>query len=131
VDISVSWIDRINAAVLRRIARGRVQMSADANGVTKDGQTFPFADLERAVAYCHPGLVGDDLVILLDFGAGRLVPVTEHDSAWRTVVEAIDAHPRNSTRYPDWSVGLVADVKGRFELLSPRETPPSGAAGVA
>lgn len=122
----MSWIDRINAAVLRRIARGRKQMSADANGVTKDDQTFPYADLERAVAYCHPSLVGDDLVLLLDFGQGRIIPVTEHDAAWKTVVEALDAHPRNRTRYPDWSVGLVADVKARFELLSPPDTPPDG-----
>lgn len=115
----MSWIDRINAAVLRRIARGREPVTADAYGVTKDGQTLRYADLERAVAYCHPSLVGDDLVLLLDFGHGRLIPVTEHDAAWKTVIEALDAHPRNRTRYPEWSVGLVANVKARFELLSP------------
>jgi len=127
----MSWIDRINAAVLRRIARGRAQMSADANGVTKDGQTLTYADLERAVAYRHPSLVGDDLVLLLDFGRGRIIPVSEHDAAWQTIVEAIDTHPRNRTRYPDWSVGLLADVNARFELLLPRETPPDGAPGTA
>ena len=105
-------------------------MSADANGVTKDGQRRTYADLERAVAYRHPSFVGDDVVLLLDFGQGRIIPVSEHDAAWETIVEAIDAHPRNRTRYPEWSLGLVADVSAQFELLTPRGTPPDGAPGV-
>jgi hypothetical protein len=120
VDVTVSWIARINAVVLRRIARGRVKMSADAKGIGPGDNRYPYADLERAVAYCQPNLVGDDMVVLLDFGNERLIGVSHEDATWKTVTQALDAHPRNRMPYVEWSVRLVADPTAQLDLLSPR-----------
>jgi len=128
---TMSWVDRINAGIVRRISRGRARVSAEADGITTDEQGLSYADLERTVAFCQASVVGDDLSLVLDFGQGRLVTVTERDAVWKEVVDALGAHPRSRTRYADWSVGLVADVKARFELLWPREAPVDGEPGTA
>jgi hypothetical protein len=115
----MSWIDRINAAIVRRI-HGKATLIADDVGVELSGQRREYSGLHRAVAYGHPNPVGDALSVALDFGEGQIVVVSENDAAWRTVVEALDAHPRNRMPYVEWSVRLVADPTRQFDLLSPR-----------
>ena len=113
----MSWIDRINAAVVRRIA-GKDSLLADEHGIEQSGQRYAYADLERAVAYRHPNHVGDDLAVALDFGESRIVLVTENEDAWTTVLTALDNHPRSRLRSTEWQLALVAAAEGeRLELL--------------
>jgi hypothetical protein len=115
----MSWIDRINAAIVRRI-HGTKPLVADERGVELEGQRLVYADLERAVAYRHPNLVGDDLTVALDFGGGRVVVVSENDEAWATVVAALDRHPRRQRPSQEWRLALVAGAaEDRLELLTP------------
>jgi hypothetical protein len=115
----MNWIDRINAAIVRRI-HGKVTLRADANGVEQDGQRLAWSGLERAVAYRHPSLVGDDLAVALDFGQSRIVVVSEDDEAWGTVVAALDRHPRRQRLSQEWRLALVAGAaEDRLELLTP------------
>ena len=51
----MSWIDRMNAAFVRRI-HGRRPLLADEHGVEHEGQRLAYADLQRAVAYRHSNL---------------------------------------------------------------------------
>ena len=103
----MSWIDRINAAIVRRI-HGTKLAVADARGVERDGQRLEYAELERAVAYHHPSLAGDRLTIALDFGGGRVAVVCESDEGWRTLLAALDAHPRNARPSTEWRLALLA-----------------------
>jgi hypothetical protein len=113
----MSWIDRINAAIVRRI-HGKATLRADAVGVELSGRRLAYADLQHAVAYRHPNLVGDDLAVALDFGEGRIVVVCENDGAWRTVVAALDAHPRSQRPAVEWTLALVAGAEDvRIELV--------------
>jgi hypothetical protein len=118
VDFEMSWIDRINAAIVRRI-HGKAALRADDQGVELSGQRLMYADLRRAVAYRHPNLIGDDLAIALDFGEGLVVVVSENDAGWRTVVAAINAHPRSRRPSTEWRLALVGGVpEERVELLT-------------
>jgi hypothetical protein len=72
----VSWIDRINAAIVRRIS-GKATLLADEQGIEQAGQRLAWSGLDRAIAYRHPSLVGDDLAVALDFGESRIVVVSE------------------------------------------------------
>lgn len=113
----MSWIDRINAAIVRRI-HARTTLAADEDGVELSGQRLLYADLERAVAYRHPNLVGDDLTVVLDFGDDRIVVVSENDEAWTKVLAALDRHPHNERPSTEWQLALVAGGEDvRIELL--------------
>lgn len=101
------WIDRINAAIVRRI-HGTKPLLADGRGLELEGQRLAYAELERAVAYRRPNLVGDDLTVALDFGGGRVAVVGDSDERWSTVLAALDAHPRNTRPSPEWRLALVA-----------------------
>lgn len=103
----MSWIDRINAAILRRVSRAP-PVIADEHGVELSGRKYPYAELERAVAFRHPNLIGDDLTVALDFGGGHIIIVSENDAAWRTVLSSLDAHPRSHRPFAEWSLALVA-----------------------
>jgi hypothetical protein len=113
----MSWIDRINAAIVRRI-QGNATLRADALGVELSGRRLAYADLQHAIAYRHPNPIGDDLSLALDFGDGRIVTVSENDAAWRTVLSGLDGHPRNQRLSTDWTLLLVAGAEDvRIELL--------------
>jgi hypothetical protein len=113
----MSWIDRINAAIVWRIAR-KDGLLADEHGIEQSGQRYAYADLERAVAYRHPNHVGDDLAVALDFGESRIIVVTENDDAWTTVLAVLDKHPRNRRRLTEWRLALVvAAARERLELI--------------
>jgi hypothetical protein len=112
----MSWIDRINAAIVRRI-RGEATLRADALGVELSGRRLAYADLQQAVAYRHPNPIGDDLSVALDFGDGRIVTVSENDAAWRTVLSGLDGHPRNQLLSTEWTLVLVGAEDVRIELL--------------
>jgi hypothetical protein len=115
----MSWIDRINAAIVRRI-HGKAMPVADEHGVGQDGQRLAYADLHRAVAYRHPNLVGDDLAVALDFGEGRIVVFSQNDDAWKTVLAALDAHPLSQQPSTEWTVALIAgSPETRIELMRP------------
>lgn len=117
MDFEMSWIDRINAAIVRRIA-GKHSLLADAHGIEQSGQRYAYADLERAVAYRHPNYVGDELAVALDFGESRIVVVTENEEAWTTLLAALDEHPRSRLRSTEWRLALVAADAGEWlELL--------------
>jgi hypothetical protein len=104
----MSWFDRINAALVRRIT-GRMAIVADEQGLEQAGQRVAYADLQHAVAYRHPSYVGDDLAVVLDFG-----------KAWKPLLAALDVHPRIQRSSPEWRVMLVAGApEVRIELLSP------------
>lgn len=103
----MSWIDRINAAIVCSI-HGTKRLFADERGLVLEGQRLAYAELERAVAYRRPNLVGDDLTVALDFGGGRLVVVGDTDEGWSTVLAALDAHPRNTRPSTEWRLALVA-----------------------
>jgi hypothetical protein len=111
------WIDRINAAIVRRIS-GKTTQLVDEQGIEQAGQRLAWSGLERAIAYRHPSLVGDDLAVALDFGESRIVVVSENDEAWKTVLAALDAHPRSRQRSPEWTIALVAgSPEARIELV--------------
>lgn len=116
----MKWLDRLNAAVLAHIARGRTPTSVDARGALLGETRLSYEELERAVAYCQPNLVGEDMVVLMDFGDERLVAISEHDAAWAHVTRALNVHPRSRIGYAEWSVRLVADPTAQLELLSDR-----------
>ncbi len=53
------WIDRINRAILRRVA-SRSRVSANAEGVVLgEGGQYSYADLKRVVAFRQANWVGD------------------------------------------------------------------------
>jgi len=114
----MSWIDRINAAIVRRL-HGKATLAADERGVELNGQRLAYADIQRAVAYRHPNLVSDDLTVALDFGDGGSVVVSENDQAlWTTVLAALDRHPRNQRPSTEWRLALVAGAADvQVELL--------------
>lgn len=98
---------------------GGTTLAADEDGVELSGQRLAYADLERAVAYRHPNLVGDDLTVALDFGDGRVVVVSENDEAWTKVLAALDRHPQNQRPSTEWRLTLVAGVQeARIDLLT-------------
>lgn len=107
MDFEMSWIDRINAAIVRRIDR-KDPLLADEHGIEQSGQRYAYADLKRAVAYRHPNLIGDELTVALDFGEGHIIIVSENDAAWRAVLSSLDAHPRSQRPSAEWSLALVA-----------------------
>ena len=111
----MSWVDRINDAILRRIS-GKAALLADEQGIEQSGQRFAYAELQHAVAFRQPNLVGDALSVALDFGGGRIIVVSETEAAWRSVVASLDAHPRNRKSSAEWSLALVAGEE-RIELL--------------
>lgn len=114
----MSWIDRINAALARRI-KGQAALQADDDGLEESGRRLAYSDLRQAVAYRHPSLVGDDLAVALDFGQGRLVTISENDAAWQAILAALDRHPRNQRRSTEWTLALVAGREDvRIEVLS-------------
>jgi hypothetical protein len=117
MDFPMSWIDRINAAIVRRI-HGKATLRADDQGVEVSGQRLAYAGLEHAVAYRHPNLVGDDLAVALDFGEGQVVIVSQNDAAWGTVLSGLDRHPRTQRPSTEWTLALVAGAEDlRIELL--------------
>jgi hypothetical protein len=115
LDIEMSWVDRINGAILRRIA-GKATLLADEQGIEQSGQRFAYAELQRAVAFREPNLIGDALSVALDFGAGRIIVVSENEAAWQPILASLDAHPRNRRSSSEWSLALVAGGD-RIELL--------------
>jgi hypothetical protein len=114
----MSWIDRINAAIVRRI-HGKASLVADDRGLEQAGKRLAYADLKRATAYRHPNLVADDLAVALDFGDGRVIVVSENDEVWMAVLAALDAHARNVRPSTEWRLALVAGTADvRIELLT-------------
>ena len=113
----MSWIDRINAAIVRRI-HGKVPLIADEQGLEQAGQRVAYAELQRAVAYRHRNLVGDDLALVLDFGEGRVLTIAENHEAWTTVLAALDRDPCNKRPSAEWRLELVAGAEDvRLDLL--------------
>ena len=137
----MSWIDRINAAIVRRI-HGKVPLIADEQGLEQAGQRVAYAELQRAVAYRHRNLVGYslqgryeveavstedqnhateigpafrdngyDLALVLDFGEGRVVTIAENHEAWTTVLAALDRDPCNKRPSAEWRLELVAGAE--------------------
>lgn len=114
------WLERINAALVRKIRRGMAPLDAEPGGLRRhDGMKFPYSELCGAVAFLQTSYVGDALSIVLDFGAGRVVTVSEADRAWRAVVEALDNDARTHVKSTEWMLMLVgsADRSFRVELL--------------
>lgn len=116
------WIDRINEAILRRLS-SRSRVSVNAEGVVLDGaRQYSYADLERVVAFRQANWVGDVLALALDFGGGRVIVVTESDSAWPVLLRALDAQSRITMCSSEWTLRLVAgDEQTELELLDARE----------
>lgn len=113
----MSWIDRINAALVQRI-HGKATLRADDVGMELSGQRLAYSELCRAVAYRHPNPVGGDLAVALDFGGGRVVVVSENDGVWGTILSGLDRHPRNQRPSSEWTLALVAGAEDvRIELL--------------
>lgn len=113
----MSWIDRINQAILRRIQPAETVL-ADETGIEQAGRRYSYSELHRAVAYRQPGVVGDALSVALDFGDGRIVVVSESDAAWRHILIALDRDTRVRHRSAEWSLCLVGGAPdARFELL--------------
>lgn len=113
----MSWIDRINAAIVRRISRPATVV-ADEGGVEQAGRRHAYANLQRAVAFRQPNLIGDALSIALDFGDRNVIVISEHDAAWKTVLSSLDADPRSQRPAAEWCVALIAASEdARFELF--------------
>ena len=112
------WIERINRAILRRVSP-TPSLVAHPEGIELgDGSRYRYADLQRVVAFRHPGLVGDALSVALDFGDEHVVVVSQTDDAWSQVVSALDADPRSRMPSPQWSLALIAgEGESQLEIL--------------
>ena len=111
----MSWFERIKA-IFRPPPPSPV--CADETGLHRDGQKYPYAELQGIVAFRHPNHLGDTFALALDFGDQRLVVLSEHDAVWHTVLAALDAHPRVQCHSTRWLLTLVAGAEN-IDLLAP------------
>jgi len=117
----MSWLDRINAAIVRRIrAREASEPEVTDEGVRlHDGSFLAFRALYRVIAFTQPALIGEFQSLGLDFGDGRVLVVNESQSVWDQIVRVLDAHPDRVLESKDWRLRLVAqpDTSDGIEIL--------------
>jgi hypothetical protein len=121
-----SWVDRINRAILRRVAPAS-GVSWDGSGIQlASGQRYRCADLQRAVAFSRPGFIGSTISLALESG-GEVILVNETDDAWSPLLAALDADPRTLKRSREWLLVLVANPDAQIEILDGSDASPQSA----
>jgi len=103
----MSWIDRINDVILAKIRRPPARIRVSPEGLTlEDGTTLRVTELDRAVAFKTDDFVGETLCLVMDFGGGRTVEVSDQHPDWDEITAHLDQHPRRRMRSEEWKLQL-------------------------
>lgn len=109
-------VDRINRAILNFIRKkSGVRLGpviADASGLKlMDGEnaawTIAWRDIVRITALRSPGFVGDTIILTIEAeGESRIV--SEEQSGWSALAQALPTHLPGALQHKDWVLPLVA-----------------------
>lgn len=113
----MSWLSRLNEKILKRVRPEIEAPVAWPEGLEMpDGTMLQYSSLVRAVATSTANIVGETLCLVLDFGEGWVVTVSEDQVIWQAVVDALDHHPRRRPSADGWKRRLMLAGDGHLEI---------------
>ena len=106
----MGWVDRVNAAVLRRLNPNPAPAMA-AKLATR------VEDIARLVATRQPGYIGDTTILVAELASGDILGADEHDAEWPVLLTALDRSGRTALSSMEWTLRLAADCTVPIVLI--------------
>jgi hypothetical protein len=103
-------VDRINAWIVGRRRRPLEPRFAD-DALEIGGQSYRLCDLTQAVACQEELFAGQRLALVLGFGSGRVVRLSQEDRCWSDVLAALDRLNLAALPSAEWTTRLIAGAQ--------------------
>lgn len=101
----MSWVERFNRAILRR-----VQPAPGGGDAVAMAEAVP--ELVRLVAVLRDAGVGSVMMLLGEMPDGSVLQADEHDAGWAELLIAIDRSGRAGLSAREWPLRLIAGEAG-------------------
>lgn len=111
----MEWINRINRHLLHRIGKSKARKKHDS-AYLRLSPAF-IDDLVTLHLVANEEFIGETLMLLGSLADGRLVFISEDDTDWVSVCEALDASGRLSLLLDTAKLKLLADEKRKSLCL--------------
>ena len=104
----MNLVDRINAAVLRRI-RSRAITASETLETGGTELTESIERIKRLAAVLSDNFAGETMMLVASLDDGRVVRIDEDDPQWTAVLSALDGSGRTGMTSTEWRLHLMGD----------------------
>lgn len=94
-------------------------VSADAEGLSIEGERVAWRDVRRLDACKRDVYIGDLLCLAILAAGGRAFEITEESPGWNEIAEAIERFLPDSLPRAEWTVRLIAANAGQSVAIYP------------